>query len=114
MRQSGDLQRSLPPASRQSSQVIFPLSNVLAPKKKNSTTQCLQIFNESGRLGQEVFHESAKLEQYALDSPVVGAVNVFCDPIFTEQIFGHFDNNVVGRGAGVIVVTGETLQAGRA
>jgi hypothetical protein len=55
-----------------------------------------------------------KSEKYALYAAVVGALDILCRPVVTEQVFGHFDHDVVSRCVSIIIVARESLQTGRA
>ena len=54
------------------------------------------------------------LQQHFLHAAVVGFFHKLVQPVFAEDMFRHFDNNVVGRHIVVVGVAAKALQAGGA
>lgn len=52
------------------------------------------------------------LQQHFLYATVVGFFHKLVQPVFAEDVFRHFDNDVVGRHIVVVGVAAQALQAG--
>ena len=58
--------------------------------------------------------EVVELQQYFFYPAVIGVVHKLVLPVFTQNMLGHFDHDVVGGHLVVVGVAAQTLQAGRA
>ena len=54
------------------------------------------------------------LQQHFLHAAVVGFFHKLVQPVFAEDVFRHFDNDVVGRHVVVVDVAAQALQTRRA
>ena len=54
------------------------------------------------------------LQQHFLHAAVIGFFHKLVQPVFAEDVFRHFDNDVVGGHVVVVGVAAQTLQAGGA
>ena len=54
------------------------------------------------------------LQQHFLHAAVVGFFYKLVQPVFAEDMFRHFDDDVVGRHVVVVGVAAQSLQTGRA
>lgn len=68
----------------------------------------------SGRRLRSTVKTAKNPEQDPFDAAVVGVFDVLARPVFAEQVPRQFDDDVIGSGAGVVIVARKTLQAGRA
>ena len=51
-----------------------------------------------------------ELDQYTLNTAVVGSADIICHPIFAQKMFGHFNHDVVRLGLDVVAIAVQTLQ----
>lgn len=63
--------------------------------------QLKMVFNCSGAM----YTVLVFLQQHSFYATLIGFVHIVCHPVFTQQVFGHLNHDVVRRGARIIVVT---------